>query len=341
MSSKITIYDIAREAEVSVATVSRILTGSAPVSPETKQKVEAVLQKHKFRPNKLARNLSYQRSMMIGVILPDITNPFFSTIFAEMQRDALASDYSLLLFNAMNSLELESEGLAYLSRHQVDGLIFMGGRVNEITLAERYQQELVDFAARVPTVIVNGGIQSDLVSVVQTDERGGIAQAVAYLTQLGHTRIGMLGGSDHITVTRDRQSAFRESLSQSGLGVRDEWVITDGFSIDSGVKILDKLLQQPEQPTAVICINDLVALGILKAARHQHIDVPDQLSVVGFDDVYLSAVSTPELTTVSHNYAALGSTIIETIVKRINEETAPASVLIDMELVVRDSCRPV
>ncbi len=341
MSSKITIYDIAREAEVSVATVSRILTGSAPVSPETKQKVEAVLQKHKFRPNKLARNLSYQRSMMIGVILPDITNPFFSTIFAEMQRDALASDYSLLLFNAMNSLELESEGLAYLSRQQVDGLIFMGGRVNEITLAERYQQELVDFAARVPTVIVNGGIQSDLVSVVQTDERGGIAQAVAYLTQLGHTRIGMLGGSDHITVTRDRQSAFRESLSQSGLGVHDEWVITDGFSIDSGVKILDKLLQQPEQPTAVICINDLVALGILKAARHQHIDVPDRLSVVGFDDVYLSAVSTPELTTVSHNYAALGSTIIETIVQRINEETAPASVLIDMELVVRDSCRPV
>jgi len=341
VSSKITIYDIAREAEVSVATVSRILTGSAPVSPETKQKVEAVLQKHKFRPNKLARNLSYQRSMMIGVILPDITNPFFSTIFAEMQRDALASDYSLLLFNAMNSLELESEGLAYLSRQQVDGLIFMGGRVNEITLAERYQQELVDFAARVPTVIVNGGIQSDLVSVVQTDERGGIAQAVAYLTQLGHTRIGMLGGSDHITVTRDRQSAFRESLSQSGLGVHDEWVITDGFSIDSGVKILDKLLQQPEQPTAVICINDLVALGILKAARHQHIDVPDRLSVVGFDDVYLSAVSTPELTTVSHNYAALGSTIIETIVQRINEETAPASVLIDMELVVRDSCRPV
>ena len=125
MSTKITIYDIAREAEVSVATVSRILTGSAPVSPETKQRVEAVLQKHKFRPNKLARNLSYQRSMMLGVILPDITNPYFSTIFAEMQRDALASDYSLLLFNAMNSLELESEGLAYLSRHQVDGLIFM------------------------------------------------------------------------------------------------------------------------------------------------------------------------------------------------------------------------
>ena len=341
MSTKITIYDIAREAEVSVATVSRILTGSAPVSPETKQRVEAVLQKHKFRPNKLARNLSYQRSMMLGVILPDITNPYFSTIFAEMQRDALASDYSLLLFNAMNSLELESEGLAYLSRHQVDGLIFMGGRVNEITLSDRYRAELVDFAAKVPTVIVNGGIQSDLVSIVQTDERGGIAQAVDYLTRLGHTQIGMLGGSAHITVTRDRQAALRSALAEHGLNVCDEWLIADSFSIESGEVCLERLLQLPEQPTAVICINDLVALGVLKAARHHQLDVPKQLSVVGFDDIYLTAVSAPELTTVSHNYAALGSTIIDTIVKRINEESVPASVLIDMELVVRDSCRRV
>lgn len=343
MSAKVTIYDIAQEAGVSVATVSRILTGSAPVRPDTRKKVETVLRRHKFRPNNIARNLSYRRSMMIGVILPDITNPFFSTVFAEMQRHALARDYSLLLFNAMNSLELESEGLAYLSRHQVDGLIFMGGRVDEIALSDQYRQELTEFAQTIPSVIVNGGFQSDLVSSVHTDENSGINQAVAYLTQLGHTRIGMLGGSDHVTATHDRQRAFREAMQAYQQPLREEWMISvpDGFSIESGEKTLEILLQQAERPSAILCINDLVALGVLKAARHHQLDVPRDLSVVGFDNVYLTTVSTPELTTVSHNYPALGQTTIETVVSRISEEQAPSSLLIDMELVVRDSCCPI
>lgn len=340
MSDKITIYDIAKEANVSTATVSRILTGSAPVSPETKQRVEAVLQKYNFRPSRVARNLSIQRSTMIGVILPDITNPFFSTVFAEMQRDAISRDYSLLLFNAMNNLDLESEGLAYLSRHQVDGLIFMGGRVNEIEPLEKYKEELANFAARVPTVIVNGGMAGSDVVTVCTDEQDGIQQVVDYLAQLGHIHIGMLGGSAHITVTHNRQQAFRAALERLGLPFRDEWVIVNGFSIESGVRVMEALLECPTQPTAVIAINDLVALGILKVARQRHIDVPGTLSLVGFDDVYLTAVSSPELTTVSHNYGVLGSTIIETIIKRIQGEATPASTLIDMELVVRSSCQP-
>jgi DNA-binding LacI/PurR family transcriptional regulator len=339
-NTRVTIYDIAREAEVSVATVSRILTGSAPVRPDTKERVEAVLHKYNFRPNRLARNLSYQRTRTIGVILPDITNPYFSTVFAELQRDALARDYSLLLFNAMNSLDLESEGLAYLSRHQVDGLIFMGGRVDEITLADKYRQELESFAEQIPTTVVNGGYVSDFISTVHTDEMDGIAQLVEYLTGLGHQHIGLLGGSDHITVTRDRQRAFRETMARAGHEVRDEWMITDGFSIESGVRALDTLLQLPAHPTAIVCINDLVALGVLKAARRHRASVPRDLSIAGFDDVYLAEVATPELTTVSHNYPALGAAVIETMVRHIEGESIPEAVQIAMTLVVRSSCGP-
>jgi LacI family transcriptional regulator len=340
-STKLTIYDIAREADVSVSTVSRILTGSAPVRPDTKQRVEEVLHKHKFRPNRLARNLSNQRTMMIGVILPDITNPYFSTVFSELQRDALARDYSLLLFNAMNSLDLESEGLAYLSRHQVDGLIFMGGRVDEITLSDRYREELEEFAAQIPTVVVNGGYQGEMVSTVHTDEKGGISQLVEYLTGLGHRHIGLLGGSDHITVTRDRQLAFRETMARFGHEVRADWMITDGFSIESGVRVLETLLEQAERPTAVVCINDLVALGVLKAARHHRVSVPRELSIVGFDDVYLAEVATPELTTVSHDYPTLGRAVVETMISHIEGEVVPDAVSIAMHLVVRNSCAPV
>jgi DNA-binding LacI/PurR family transcriptional regulator len=338
--SKVTIYDIAREAGVSVATVSRILTGSAPVSQALRQKVEGILEKHSFRPNRVARNLTYQRSMMIGVILPDITNPFFSTVFAEIQRRALEQDYSILLFNAMNSLDLESEGLAYLSHHQVDGLIFMGGRVNEIALSDVLRDELTEFAAKVPTLIVNGGIQSKLVSTVRTDEAGGIAQLIDYLSGLGHERIGMVGGSDHITVTRDRQSAFRDAMARCGHSVREDWLIASGFSIESGVEVAGRLFERPEIPTAVICINDLVALGVLKAARQHRIEVPENLSVAGFDDIYLAEVSTPELTTVSHDYPALGRAIIEKLLGRIQNEDLPETTQIEMQLVVRNSCHP-
>lgn len=339
MNEKVTIYDIAREAEVSISTVSRILTGSAPVNPETKQKVEVVLKKYNFRPNPMARNLSYQRSSMIGVILPDITNPFFSTLFAEMQRCAIANDYSLMLFNAMNSLELESEGLAYLSRHQIDGLIFLGGRVNEITPPAAYQQEIVTVSSKIPTVIVNGAMPNADAVTICTDERSGIAQIVDYLVSLGHTRIGLLGGSDHITVTQNRQQAFRDEMARLNLAVTDSWFIAHGFSIESGEKAMELLLQLPEQPTAVIAINDLVALGILKAARRNHLDIPKQMSVVGFDDVYLASVSIPELTSVSHRYETFGRLIIETMVKRIQGENTPESIMLDMELVIRNSCQ--
>ena len=339
-NTKIKIYDIAREADVSVATVSRILTGSAPVRPDTKERVDEVLRKHNFRPNRIARNLSNQRTMMIGVILPDITNPYFSTVFAELQRDALSRDYSLLLFNAMNSLDLESEGLAYLSRHQVDGLIFMGGRVDEVTLSAHYREEMENFATQIPTVVMNGGYQSERVSRVYTDEKGGIAKLVEYLTELGHKHIGFLGGSDHITVTQDRQLAFRETMERFGHEVREDWLITDGFSIDSGVRVLDLLLEQPELPTAVVCINDLVALGVLKGARSRHLSIPHELSIVGFDDVYLAEVATPELTTVSHDYPQLGTAVVETMISHIEGGTIPETVRIDTHLVVRNSCAP-
>ena len=340
MRDKTTIYDIAREAGVSVSTVSRILTGSAPVSPATKERVEAVLQKHDFRPSNAARNLSLQRSMMIGVVLPDITSPFYSTLFAEIQRYALANGYSVLMFNAMNNLDVESEGLEYLARHQVDGLIFLGGRVNEIAPDERYRAELAAFAQKVPTVIANGAMDGVKASTVCTDEQSGMTQVVDYLAQLGHQRIAMLGGVPRMTVTRDRQAAFREEMLRLGLPVVEDWLLADGFSIDSGFALMEALLRLREQPTAIIAINDLVALGILKAARHHQVEVPGRVSLVGIDDVYLSEVTAPELTSVSQNYGVLGQTIVETLLERIAGKSVPASVWIPMHLVIRDSCRP-
>lgn len=339
MANKITIYDIAEEANVSIATVSRVLTGSAPVNKETLEKVKVVLEKYNFQPNLAARNLTKHPSMMIGVVLPDITHPFFSTIFAALQQSALQADYSLLLYNAMNNIDLESRGLQYLRQHQVDGLIFIAGRINHHNLANKYVQELKEFSEKIPTLLVNGFIAELDCRQVYTDEAQGITQLVEYLVQIGHRKIAFLGGDDDFTVTGIRDQAFRTAIAKADLPVVENWIIRSDFSIQGGMQAMAQLREQPEQPTAVVAINDLVALGINKYCGTHHIHIPNDLSLVGFDDIYLTEVISPELTTVSHNYDVLATTAINTIVKLMNQQAVPENISVAMTLVVRNSCQ--
>jgi LacI family transcriptional regulator len=339
MPEKITIYDIAKEAQVSIATVSRVLTGSAPVSKATEERVKVVLEKYNFQPSIAARTLMNSRSMIIGVILPDITNPFYSTIFTAIQKMALQFGYSLLLYNAMNNLEIESKGLNYLQQHKVDGLIFMGGRVNELELDKKYVQELKDFSADIPMVIVNGEVPELACTRVYADEANGIRKLVSYLVELGHREIALLGGIRSMTVSRNRELAFRESLTEYGLQLREDWIIPTGFSIQDGMDAIEKLNLVDDKPSAIIGINDLVALGIIKYCRIHDITIPADFSLVGFDDSYITEVTFPELTTMSQNYDVLAATAIETVMKCIEETQSQKDVAVEMNLITRNSCQ--
>lgn len=337
MANKITIYDIAKEANVSISTVSRVLTGSAPVGEATFAKVKSVLEKYNFQPNMAARTLTKHPSMMIGVILPDITHPFYSTLFEVLQQFALQANYSLLLYNAMNNPDLESRGLQYLQQHQVDGLIFMGGRINYANLPNRYLQELHKFTENIPTVLVNGSVSGLKCHQVYTDEGGGIHQLVNHLIALGHRDIALLGGNDGITVTAVREKAFIRTLQKAGLAVVPEWIIREDFSIKGGMQAMEHLHQQAHLPTAVVAVNDLVAVGVHKYCGKHNIRIPDDLSLVGFDDIYLTEVITPELTTSSHNYQVLGATAIDIIQQLINQQPVVEKTVIEMSLIVRNS----
>jgi DNA-binding LacI/PurR family transcriptional regulator len=338
MANKITIYDIAKEANVSISTVSRVLTGSAPVGKATLEKVKMVLEKYNFQPNMAARNLTKHPSMMIGVILPDITHPFYSTIFEVLQQFALQAGYSLLLYNAMNNPDLESRGLQYLQQHQVDGLIFLGGRINYANLPDHYLQELHAFTEDIPTVLVNGSVPSLKCHHVYTDEAGGITQLVDYLVGLGHQQIALLGGNDDITVTTVREDAFRLALDKAGLPIVTDWIIRGDFSIKGGIQAMQRLHALPQHPSAIVAVNDLVAVGINKYCGQHQINIPHDLSLVGFDDIYLTEVISPELTTSSHNYQVLGATAIDIIQKLINQENVIEKTIVDMSLVIRESC---
>lgn len=340
MSNKIiTVYDIAKEAGVSPSTVSRVLNGSAPVREDTEKKVRKIIKKYNFKPNALARSLYKKKSNMLGFILPDITSPFFASIFLEAEKRALELGYTALLCNSMNNEELESQYLKILVEKQVDGIVFMGGRINDTHTNQKYADEMNEIVQRIPVVMVNGRMTGVDCYRVRTNERKGIVELVNYLVELGHRNIGLIGGIPGITSTDIKVKAFKQQLKRHNLNFNDEWVIHGGFSIDSGVESMEALLNKQQLPSAVMCINDFVAIGAIKKAKAKGYKVPEDISVTGFDNIYLSEVFTPGITTVVQTGLGLGTKAVDIILKVINEEKVKKDSVIETSLVVRGSCK--
>lgn len=337
IKKNITIYDIAKEANVSPSTVSRVLTGSARVRTKTSERVLKIIEKYNFRPNSLARSLLYKRSKMIGFVLPDINHPFFSTLVFKSEAYALNLGYTSFLCNSMNDVELESRYLQDLIDKQVDGIIFLGGRINDPNISSQYIEEMKQVVDRIPTVFVNGEIPNVDAHLVRTDEDQGIRETVQLLVDKGHTKIGLIGGLAGVTSRNIKKSSFTSILHEFGLEVNQDWIIDGEFDIASGEENIETLLKLKEKPTALICVNDLVAIGAIKRLNKKGYKVPEDLSVVGFDDIPLAEHFPPGITTVSQNYDVLGKTAVNILVDLINEEQPQKESVVPVNLVVRDS----
>lgn len=335
----ITIYDIAKEANVSPATVSRVLTGNAKVRPQTMRKIVDVIEKYNFRPNSLARSLLHKQSKTIGFILPDINHPFFSTLVQKSEAHALELGYTSFLCNTMNSSENESKYLQSLIEKQVDGIIYLGGRINDTDTEQKYADEMKKVMDRIPVVFVNGQMTGVDAHIVRTDEESGMEKLVELLVNLNHKKIGFLGGIEGISSTDVKKKTFVKMMNNKGLDVNKDWVFCNGFSIESGEEVAAQLLYLKERPTAVICANDFVAIGVIKVLTKFGLKVPDDVSVVGFDDIYLAEHFPPGITTVSQNYDLLGETAINVLVDLINERDAERETVVPTSLILRDSCK--
>lgn len=337
---QVTIYDIAKEANVSVSTVSRVLNYTAPVKGSTRAKVEDIIQKYNFQPNAMARSLLTNETGIIGVIVPDITNPFFPEVFAGAEEEAQESGHTFLLSNTIGDYAKESQYLSILREKRVDGIIFLGGRINLKHCEEHLVQELVQCANVIPTVLVNGALRkTDLIRVV-TDESAGTALAVRHLSELGHREIGFIGGESHMTTTSIKLRAFRKTMKDEGLDVREEWLLPDSFSIDSGKQQMLKLLAMEERPTAVFCVNDYTAIGAIKAATEAGLTIPNDMSIVGFDDIPLAHHFIPELTTVSQQAHELGRTAVKVLKAMMNKEKVKKLTSLEPQLIIRQSSGP-
>ncbi|WP_338555415.1 LacI family DNA-binding transcriptional regulator [Paenibacillus sp. KS-LC4] len=333
----ITIYDIARETNVSVATVSRVINDTAPVKASTREKIMKVIEKYQFQPNALARSLLKKETGTIAMILPDITNPFFPEVFWGAENAAREKGYTFFLCNTAGEYSRESEYLSILREKRVDGIIFLGGRINLTHCPPALYQEVIELAKLVPIVLVNGHLPKSGLHRIYTDEEAGAALATQHLIDLGHRDIGFIGGMANTSTAQSKIKAVKKKLREHELTLNKDWMKTGEFSLQGGRKLMSEMLDQSQRPTAVLCVNDFAAIGAIKAALEYGLRIPEDISIVGFDDSPLSTAVIPELTTVSQNAKELGELAVETLNLILNHKNPKKQTILQPRLVVRSS----
>lgn len=338
----VNIYAIAKEAGVSPATVSRVLTNKARVSKEKRDRVQALIDKYNFKPNALARGLSNTESKVIGIIAADIRNPFYASLFIECEKIAKANGYTVLLCNSLGQNELEDLHLEGLFEQRVDAIIQMGGRVDELISDEEYVEHVNRIADFIP-VIITGKLEGSECYQVNLNEGYAMEILMEYLISLGHKEIALVGGRKNVKSTYDKRIRYRQLLRRHAIEVNNEWIVDGGgYDIESGYECMNRLFEsQRKLPTAIVAINDFTAIGIMRSiVEHGH-SIPDDISIASFDNTFVSEIGSPRLTTVGYDYKLFGEKLIEVAIDAIHKKDPPRMQLIKSQLVIRESCRDI
>ena len=334
----ITVYDIAREAGVSPATVSRVLTGNAKVSEDKRDRVQDIIKKYDFEPNSIARSLSKQESKTIGMIVPDIRNPFYSTLFVDCEMEATRCGYNMILCNTINEISSEGGQLRNLMEKRVDAIIQVGGSVDEVTPDPLYIDLVDKVSKKIPTVIA-GELEGANVYRIIPETTHGMNELLAYLSGLGHKEIAFIGGRESVIPTVRKRQALYRFLQDQNLPFYKEFMIDTDYSIEAGYEAARKLIKLDHLPTAIIAVNESVAMGIIRALGEKRLRVPEDISVIGYDDTFYSEMISPPLSCISYNLKAYAQVIMETIMQIINKEETDKIKYIPTYLTVRSSCR--
>jgi len=338
-SKGITIYDIAKEAGLSVASVSRVLTNSPGVRSERRECVQALINKYNFKPNVMAKSLSQTRRYMVGMICADVRNPYYASLFMECERAAYDRGYTLMLNNTLSSEEMEITFLEKMCEQRVDALILSGGVIDWIIPPPLFEKTLAHVAALLP-VVVAGRVNNGDCYQVAIDHAEGMHLAVTHLASLGHTRIAYLSCAPHIYLSKEKREAFCRSMESHGLSVRPEYVVEGkDFTEHTGFLSMNKLMSLSEKPTAIIALNDLMAAGALQAITRLGFSVPEDFSLLSFDNSFITDLLTPSISGIEYHYDAYGQTLINVALDAIEGNRPPALTIMTPTLVIKGSCR--
>ncbi len=305
---------VAQRAGVSSATVSRVLNGSPLVRRETAEHVRGILNELNFIPNPIATTLKYGRSKTFGILVPDITNPFYGEFLRDIEELLVKSDHELLLANSSDGTAMLPSIRRMLMR-QVDGVVLMASDF------ETHEIEPL-LARNVPVVTVDRRLVQQGVTDVAIDFEGGLLSAVAHLRDLGHTRIAFVGGTQDARTSVVRLNSFKRALRKCGLPLHKELLRTGNYHVAGGEAATRSLLEEAQPPTAILTANDLTAFGVLRALHRAEISVPGEMSVIGLDDLLLCDILQPPLTTIriSRREMAEKCVLALTSANKLNEQ---------------------
>jgi LacI family transcriptional regulator, repressor for deo operon, udp, cdd, tsx, nupC, and nupG len=326
------IVDVAKMANVSTATVSRVLSKPETVTEKTTEKVLMAIEALNYHPNLLARQLRRLETKTILVVVPDITNPFFSKVLRGIESVAAAKGYQVLLVDTGNDVERENGYLNILQQKKADGIVLLTARIDS--------QLVEDLARSFPVVLACEYIEGSRIPTVSIDNISGARKATEYLIDLGHERIGCITGPLEVVLSRDRLKGFYQAMASKNLTIEPVLVQEGDFSFDSGFNLMMKFFALGKLPTAIFAANDEMAMGVMKAVKSKGLKVPEDISVIGFDNLKFSSIFEPGLTTIAQPAYEIGENAMELLVKLINkEEVNQKQIILSDQLVLRESCR--
>lgn len=335
--SKLGIKDIAAKAEVSPATVSRVFSSPDLVSKKTLKKVRKVIKEAGYRPNRMGSSLRTRRSGNIVAIIPDITKPVNAGIIRAIEQGAQSQGYSVLLGDTQGLEERERHYAELVGQGQADGILLFGAR---IPFDIDKTRPLLDQIP--PMVNGNERIDSDEIVQVAVDNVSAAKAAVEHLLELGHRRIAAVTGPEDIPSSNERLAGYKLALESAGIEPDEQLVVKATYDVESGMDAAHKLLLLKKRPTAVFCFNDDMAIGVMKLLQKQGFSVPEDVSVMGFDDIHYAEFVTPSLTTVRQPLEEIGKACINILIKQLKGLDVPVGrQFLPFTLVVRDSTGPV
>lgn len=348
MKKPLTIKDIAELANVSITTVSRVLNKNNWVSDKTRARVEKVIEEQHFSPNLLARGMISKKTQTLAIIVSDISNPYFVTLVTQIEHESLQAGYKVTLYDTQSankslaSQKVISEENIFNSimDSQIDGVIILGGNIDYNSVPEEYLNGLKKLCATIPVVVVGRPLPEVNYSCILRDQAGCVETITQHLISKGYQRIGFIGGSKNVYITRERINAFRLTMKAAKLSVEDKWIIENNFYYEHGYQSAEALFNADKiLPQALVCINDHVAKGVIRALKDRQINVPDDIAVASCEYFPGSEYYIPRITTVNHQNELIGKKVMEQLMGLLASEapeTPPTK--IPLRLMAGESC---
>jgi len=324
-----TIQEVAQKAKVSVATVSRYLNNPDIVAQTTALRVEKAIKDLNYEPSILGRNLRKSESKLLIVLMPSISNPFYTDIINGIEDTAIERGYNILLCQTDSNPKREAIYFNLIKNQLADGIISMDPTVN--------RENLTEIAKEYPLVQCSEYDEEGIISYVTINNELAAYQAVKHLIKIGHKKIAIINSDEKFLYARERKQGYERALNESGLAINSDWVYTtDNLEFDSGRQAMKNLLDKDVRPTAVFAVSDILAIGALKEINAYGLNVPEDVAIIGFDKINFSNMTYPTLTTVAQPRYQMGSMSARMLINKIKGKKID-SIILDHELVIRES----